>query len=102
LASNDIAPPIPDHEAFFEVDSPFSGRRRKHAGLGLAATAVFVLAMRTHFDVIERQSRPQLIVHGIDNLRINQAVTDIGLIRDNDHQKSGALQFGDGGTDARQ
>jgi len=50
--------------------------------------------MGAHFDLVQWQSRSQSVVHRGNHRRINQAVADIGLIRDNDHQKSGALQFG--------
>jgi hypothetical protein len=50
--------------------------------------------VRTHLDCVERERPTQSIMHLRDDLRRDQAVANIGLIRDYDGEKPGLAQFG--------
>jgi len=102
LPGNDIPPAVAHHEALFKGYSPLPGRRPKHAGFGFAAPAIVGLAMRAHPDFIDRQQRPQSIVHRGNHLGIDQTVSDIRLIRDDYDDEARPLEFRDRGFDAGQ
>lgn len=102
MTGNDISPAIPNHKAFFEVDFPFFGSLDQHAGFWFTTAASRILPMRTNQNVIDWRQPSQLFMHCINRGHIDQAVTDIRLIRYNDHQQPGLFQILDGADDTGQ
>jgi hypothetical protein len=89
---NDIAVAIADHIAIFQIDVPMRRGIEKHAGLGFAAIAPLILAVRAYPDVIHGNARPQLRVHGLYNSAPHQSIPDIWLVGNNDHEETSLFE----------
>jgi len=102
LAGLDIAPPIADHVARFEINAPFCRRLKEQPRLRFATRTTVLIAMPANLDVVERQCLPQLRMHRIDRRARRQAGCDIGLVRRDNRQKSCRLDAPDRFLDAWQ
>ena len=65
---------------------------QKHPGFRLAASAIFILAVRTNLDVVHLHALSDKLVHRFDRNTVYEAVTDVGLVGDNDDQEIGVLE----------
>ncbi len=93
----DVAPAIPDEEAFGEIDSVRRGRTLQHAGRRFSAIARIAMscaAVKTNFNPIERgKEGPEILVHGFNDLPGLSAAAHIGLVGHHDEEETGFLQF---------
>ena len=102
FASRYISVAITHYVAVFYINFPPLRGGEQHAGLGFAAGATGVLAVGTHADVIHRHARPELRMHGLYNSGIHQAIPDVGLIGNDDDEKTGVLEVTHGARGAGQ
>jgi hypothetical protein len=102
FSSNDVTGAIPHHKASFQIDFPAFRCLDQHPRLRLAARAAGILRMRTHEDIVDGHPLAQSLVHCRNHSFIDQAVADVRLIRDDDHQQSMGFEFTDRGGHARQ
>src|SRR5882762_2070034 len=92
LARPHVPPAVAHHEAPFEVDAEFERGLEQHSRLRFAALTAVGVAVVADFDVIERELVLKTLVNGLDRLDLQLSGGDIGLVRDDDVQKSGMPQ----------
>src|SRR5207245_4805693 len=85
---DDVLSPVPDDETPTKVDGEPVGRRYQESRLRFTAVATLVLAMRTHFDRVDLGQAAEGAVHGLHHVAIDEAVADIRLVRDDDHEET--------------
>jgi hypothetical protein len=73
---------------------------KNHPGLRLSAGATFILSVRAHPDVINRDTFPELDVHRVYDSAIDQVIPDVRLVGYDNNKESGVLQRPDGLRDA--
>ncbi len=88
LTSRDIAPAVAHHEAVTEIDIEFLCSLKQQTGLRLAAGAVISIDMTTNLDRVYGQFGFQSLMQGIKIFTALLAGRDIGLIGNNDVEKS--------------
>lgn len=71
---------IARHDAGGKIDSVDFSSAQQHSRFRLSARTVIRLSMRTHFDVIDRQSGAQAIVHVLDGFGRHNTIADIRLV----------------------
>jgi len=80
MPGKDVTRAVAYHEAARKVDFEPARGGFQHANPRLSAVASRVLPMRANFDGVNRYSRCEALVHRLDLSRIDQTVTDVGLI----------------------
>ena len=92
MSGNHITTTVAHHVAVTKVYFPISCGFQKHPGFRLAATAIFILAVRTKLDIVHLHALFDMFVHRFDRNTFYETVTDVGLVGDNDDQEIGVLE----------
>jgi hypothetical protein len=92
LPGNNITATVAHHVAVCKIYFPLSCGFQKHPGLGFAAFATFILAVRTYLDIVHLQALFEPLVHGFDCNAVYEPIADVGLVGNNDDQEIGALE----------
>src|SRR5882762_2593563 len=92
LARRHVPPAVAHHEAPLEIDAEFAYGLEEHSRLRFAALAAIDVAVVADFDIIEREFIPKTLVNEFDRLDLQLSGGHVGLVGDDDVQKSGAPQ----------
>jgi len=95
VAAIHVTPAVAHHPTLRQINVQFLRRAQEHARLRLPAIAIrrALAGMKTGFHPVNRQLRQQVRVNFFDDFPRQRAAPDIRLVRGDDEQKTGGLQF---------
>jgi hypothetical protein len=78
-----ITPPVPHHDTSAQVQSEVDSSGSEQAGRGLPAPTTIGVVVETYIQPVEQDLSTQLAMNGVDDLSIEHAAGDVGLVGDN-------------------